>query len=51
MTATRIKSLFSRMSLCRANGPAATSATSSAVGWVHRLITTGDVPLGERDTL
>lgn len=52
MTATLIKSLFSRMSLCRASGPAAASAnTSSEVGCVRRLMTIGDVLLADREIL
>lgn len=52
MTAILMKSLFSLMSLCRATGPAATSAkASSEVGCVRRLITLGEEPLLDRDTL
>jgi hypothetical protein len=52
MTATLMKSLFSRISLCRAKGPAATSAkTSSGVGCVRLLITLGEVLLAEREIL
>ena len=52
MTATLMKSLFSRMSRCRANGPVATSEkTSSEVGCVRLLMTLGEVLLAAREIL
>lgn len=52
MTAIRMKSLFSRMSRCRATGPAATSAnTASGVLLVRRLMTFVGVAFEAFDTL